>query len=603
MIRLIKALYERRLAEADNERVRLKSEAKLFREASNLVTERPDTGGWLKLNANDQEKGLDQSNHLEMIRKAREFYRFDPNARAALSTMVHYIMGRGLTITPKSDDPMVWYIWREFWTSPRNKMEIKQFELIRRPLRDGELFIEDFSDTRDESTGVLVSTGKTTIRFIDPLLVRSDDSARAKSQDQTLQNGVNTDPEDVEQVISYTVQSRADKSKFRTIPASRVQHIKLNVDSDQKRGETQLLPIMKLLKQYDQWLENRIILNKMRSAIVLIRKVEGTPGEVAQIAANPPTASNPSGTNTKQNFRGGSILTAGKGVSYEMLGPNLQASDAKEDGRNIKVSMAGGTNLPEYIFGDASNQNYASSLIAESPMVKAVQFWQIFFEFAVKQLYRKVIQNAVDGGLLDAPSDEEFIARLQSVRAIKEFTGGNPQDSLSKAQDAKAARAAQAPKELTPKEQALAELMPDGKLETPSEIFFGCDMSWPEIVHRDLKGHVEALQLARINGWIADPTACGALGYDYGEEVRKQRQVEEEAAKTGNPLLGTPVGGGSVADAAAMDAEMQDVLNQLSPDERDQVLNSKDPAEVARIMAKHATAVGAAAGNGNGGQG
>jgi len=567
MIRLIKAVYERAVSSMEVERSRAAAEARIISEASNIVVDRPDRDGWHRLfSVNDREKGLSQSDQLEMIRKARQFYATDPNGRAALGTMVHYIMGRGLTITPKSKDPEVWYIWQEFWTSPRNRMALRQFEIPLRSLRDGELFMEFFD--QDEQGN---KTGKTTIRFIDPLMVRAEDSKLAPIS-QTLNNGVNTDPEDVEKVLSYTVRKRENENEFRQVSAENVVHIKLNVDSDQKRGETQLLPIMKLIKHYDQWLENRIILNKIRSAIVLVRKVEAaTPSELSSLAATLPAASTPATESRKKNIRGGTILTAGPGVSYEMLSPNLNAADAKEDGRNIKTSMAAGMNLPEYVFGDASNANYASSLIAESPMVKAIQYWQIFFEHWFSAIYRKVIQSAVDAGVLAAPNDDEFISRLRKIRDIKE------QDEEG---------------EPSRRQQAIAELMPEGRLESPSEIFFGCDMSWPEIVHRDLKGHIEALSIARQNGWVADPTASSAIGFDYDEEVRKQRMIEAEASRTGNPLLGKSEG--DIGDDFEMDAEMEDILSGLGPEERDAVLKARDPREVVRIMTKRKAAAAAA---------
>jgi hypothetical protein len=310
-----------------------------------------------------------------------------------------------------------------------------------------------------------------------------------------------------------------------------------------------------------------------------------------------PTARNPSNESKKQNIRGGTILTAGPGVKYDMLSANINATDAKEDGRNIKLSMAAALNMPEYIFGDASNANYASSLIAESPFVKAIQYWQLFFEYYFAQIFRRVIENAVKGGLLEEPSDEEFINKLKTIRDIKEdapppagqAAGGQASDDEGDpagSEDPNDKRSA--------RDKALAELMPDGKLETPTEVFYGCDMDWPEIIHRDMKQHVDALTIARQNGWLADSTATSALGYDYPEEVRKQRQIEEEAAQAGNPLLGKQQG--DISDDGNMDAEMQDALNSMTPEERNQIMNAKNPSEVFKIMSKKQTAAAAAAG-------
>jgi len=597
MIKLIKSIYQRKLAEEVNLTTALKSETRIMKEASQLVTDRPDKDGWARMfQANDQEKGMVQSTQLEMIRKAREFARFDPNARAALSTLLNYVMGRGISITPKADDPMVWYVWREFWTAQRNKMDLKQFEIIFRSLRDGELFIEFFDEApAEEGSTEKKKTGKATVRFVDPLLVRAKDENNTSATSQTINNGIVTDPNDVEKVIKYTVQNRTNPQDFRDVPAEKMLHIKINVDSDQKRGETQLLSIMEMIKHYQQWLLNRILLNKMRSAIVLVKKITGTAAEVASMAATLPTARNPATESKKQNIRGGTIITAGPGVEYEMINANINANDVKEDGRNIKLNMAAGTNLPEYVFGDASNANYSSSLIAESPFVKAIQYWQVFYQFYFAQIYRMVIQIAVDGGVLEAPSDDEFINQLKTVRTMQE--AGNP---FAKKKDAAADPNADPnadpkpddanPDEKNPadtrseKQKAMAELMPNGKMETPTETFFGCDMQWPEIVHRDMKLHTDALTEARQNGWIADSTACSALGFDYGEEVRKQRQIEEEAAQVGNPLLGKQAG--DISDDGNMDAEMQDALNSMSPEDRNQVMNAKSPQDVFKIMQK-----------------
>lgn len=593
MIRLIKSMYEAAVARRENETTQLTADSRIMKEASEIVTDRPDKDGWVRLfQTNDREKGLLQSNQLEMVRKAREFYRFDPNARAALSTMLNYIMGRGLAITPKANDTMVWYVWREFWTAQRNKMDIKQFEIVLRSLRDGEIFIEFF----DEGEGGK-KTGKATVRFVDPLLVRAKAADQVADNNAQIQNGVVTDPEDAEKVLSYSVQSRIDQGVYRSIPAARMIHIKINVDSDQKRGETQLLPIMNMIRHYEQWLDNRIILNKMRSAIVLIKKVEGTALDVANLAKTLPTARNPSNQQKKMNFRGGSVITEGPGVTYRMESPNINAGDVKEDGRNIKLNMAAGTNLPEYVFGDASNANYSSSLIAESPFVKAVQFWQCFYQFYFAQIYRKVIEIAVEGGVLEAPNDDEFLSKLQAVRTMQE-ADAPPEPATAKG-------APEPPDKDTPemsaKEKAMAEIMPDGKMETPSDVFYGCDMQWPEIVHRDIKLHTDALTEARQNGWIADSTACAALGYDYAEEVRKQRTIEEEAEQLANPLLGKKPG--DISDDGNMDSEMQDALNAMSPEDRNTVMNAKTPQEVMKAMAKanKATATASAAsGNGNG---
>jgi len=577
MIQTIKKYFEAKQKVFETQIQESDSISKMIKETADIVSERPTDGGWTRMDqVTDREKGHLQGNQLEMLRSARNAYRWDSMGRASIQTMVNYIMGKGIAISPKSDDPMAWWVWREFWSCERNKMELKQFEIVMRLFRDGEVFIR-FYDKDDEGK----ATGKTTIRLIDPLLVRNPagDGRQAPSgfNGKTTKSGIEHDSNDVEKVIRYWVMSNSDSNEFYSVPAEEMLHLKIFADSDQKRGETFIQPVMKMLKQYNLWLENRILLNKMRTAIVMIKKVTGTPSQVSSMANTVANASNVrAGDTKKEQIRGGSVVVANPGVDYQMQSPNINASDVKDDGREMKLNIAGGLNLPEYVFGDASNANYASTLVAEAPFVKSIEYWQITLEYWYKQIYKKVIEFAVNGNILEAPDDKEFMRRLKRINDLQE-----QEDSDD---------------DLSPKEKELKSLMPDGKMETPSEIFFGCDIQWPEIVHRDTKAFTEALQLARTSGWVSDQTASSALGWDFSEEVRKQKTIEDEAKKVGNPLLGIKSDEEKDGDTDdRMDNEINDVISNLTDDERKELLAKTNPQEIVDMMT-------AKSGQNNGGQ-
>lgn len=538
MIRLIKNIYHNLNSKLELQSMENDKLTRLVSEASDIVLDKPTEGGFVKIEEQDLQKGHVEQTQMEMVKTARKFYRSDPNARAILDTLTHYIMGKGLSITPKAKNPMAWYVWREFWTADRNKMFIRQFEIPLRLFRDGEVFIHCMDKDSDGN-----ATGKTTIRFIDPLQVKNPSTIN--SLDNTTRSGIETDPEDVETITGYWVQSRNKTDKFEKLPPEEVIHLKIYADSDQRRGETLLQAVASMFTHYKQWLDNRIILNKMRTAIVMIRKITGTPSQVQQVVDGTPNATNVrSGETKKVNIRGGTILNANPGVSYEMLSPNINAQDVKEDGRNIKLNIAAGTQIPEYIFGDASNANYSSTMISEAPFVKAIEYWQIFLEFLFQQLFKKVMNNAVKAGILEAPSDDDFLRKLKGIGPLSE------QEVVDDTQNAQ--------------NKKLAEIMPEGKMETPTEIFYGVDVQWPEIIHRNIKELTDALMVARTNGWIADPTCSNVLGYDYNEEVRKQKQAKDNADVAGNPLMGIEPG----QEDDDMAAEQQDLMGSLTPEEK-----------------------------------
>ena len=81
----------------------------------------------------------------------------------------------------------------------------------------------------------------------------------------------------------------------------------------------------------------------------------------------------------KFRFQPGMVLDASN-VDYEFIAPSLQARDVSEDGRNIRLSFSAMTGLPEFMTsGDASNSNYASTMVAEGPGIREFEDWIDFF--------------------------------------------------------------------------------------------------------------------------------------------------------------------------------------------------------------------------------
>jgi hypothetical protein len=90
-----------------------------------------------------------------------------------------------------------------------------------------------------------------------------------------------------------------------------------------------------------------------------------------------------------------------------------------------------------------------------------------------------------------------------------------------------------------------------------------------------------------MSGWLSDSTASQILGYDYSEEVRKQKQVDEQAKQVGNPLLGIkPEDAEAEDDEEDMDREMEDLLKGLTPEQRQAVLNAKNAEDMQDAILK-----------------
>src|SRR6185295_8934076 len=92
------------------------------------------------------------------------------------------------------------------------------------------------------------------------------------------------DPEDAEIITGFKVWQAAGPYRPQIavdeVPPEEMLFWK-NSTPEEDRGEPPLLAVMRPCKWYNDWLENRVMLNRYRSAVVLFKKIiSGTPSKV-----------------------------------------------------------------------------------------------------------------------------------------------------------------------------------------------------------------------------------------------------------------------------------------------------------------------------------
>jgi capsid protein len=207
--------------------------------------------------------------------------------------------------------------------------------------------------------------------------------------------GIETAPGNVELPLAYHV---VVDDQSERVPAERMLHTKIGVDANVKRGVSIFLPVIDALKRFQGWLDTELIHRKMAASIVWVRKHENShPAAVvaAADAAATGTSTIAGETLRRLKIRPGSIIDA-QGFDLQSLSPNTHFDDAAILGRMILLSIAAGTGLPEFMLSaDASNANYASTLVAEGPAVRHFAAWQTFFTGQWRKLFRLVVNEAV----------------------------------------------------------------------------------------------------------------------------------------------------------------------------------------------------------------
>jgi hypothetical protein len=349
------------------------------------------------------------------------FWRLHPQGRGILRNFVRFIIGRQfkidfddqqygkwnddrtkILVSDNEDDVLVTKLaWTEF--ELRNQFTNRRKEIILRTFRDGEALIRRF-----------VVNGRVLIRFVEPEKMET-----TKTEGVVLESDV--DPNDpimpfyigkatkIELGIEYVATDRETVIAYHfgdeRVPAKDVIHTKAFADSNDLRGIPLLEVVAKTLTNYEQWEHYRIVLNKIRTAVALVRKVEGTAQQARSIIEGRTPTRAPISGKVPQTpagmreamFNAGTILTPGPGVTYDFMSPKLDARDAGEDGRRILLSASAGVGLPEQLVtGDYSNSNYSSSVEGRTPAVREWEDWQDFFDPVFKKIVEWVIDAAVE---------------------------------------------------------------------------------------------------------------------------------------------------------------------------------------------------------------
>jgi hypothetical protein len=280
-----------------------------------------------------------------------------------------------------------------------NRWQARQQEIVRRVDRDGEALLRFFVD----------GAGMTRVRFIEPDQIVTP---AALAADPSASFGIQTDAEDVETVVGYYVDGEF-------VDAGEVQHRRANVDFNVKRGLPLYTPVRKNLRRAEKLLRNMSIVAEIQSAIALIRKHRGASRSGIEhfVAADADaTATNSLSGRTRHysQYGPGTILDAPAGLEYDFPARGLDAASFVGILQAELRAIAARLVMPEFMFtSDASNANYASTMVAEGPAMKMFERLQASTIEQDRAVMWRVVDNAVSAGRL--PQDVRTLIEIQII--------------------------------------------------------------------------------------------------------------------------------------------------------------------------------------------
>ncbi|HEY4232614.1 MAG TPA: phage portal protein [Lacipirellulaceae bacterium] len=275
----------------------------------------------------------------------------------------------------------------------------RQQEFVRRIDRDGEAFLRFFVDRQ----------GTTRVRFIEPDQIVTPP---ALSTDPSASFGIQTDPLDVETVLGYYVDGQL-------VDAGEVQHRRSNVDLNVKRGLPLYTPVRKNLRRAEKLLRNMSVVAEIQSAIALIRKHRGVSRSgVEQFVADGAVTGvsdpgyNSGRTRNFSQYGPGTILDAPAGLEYDFPVTSIDAASYVAVLQAELRAIAARLVMPEFMFtADASNANFASTMVAEGPAIRMFERLQAGMVEQDRAVLWRVVDNAVAAGQL--PINVREIVEIQ----------------------------------------------------------------------------------------------------------------------------------------------------------------------------------------------
>lgn len=322
------------------------------------------------------------NDRLDLLHQSLEAWQTNPLARRIVELTSQYVVGGGIRI--QCAHPANQVFLESWWSHPLNNLDIRCTEWCDELTRSGELFIVVSSDP----------VGMSYLRAIPAVQI---ETIRCREND-------------LEQEIEYIEYPASGETEGRRwnawqeasggVPALPFQpvmrHYAINRPVGTQRGESDLVPMLRWLARYSNWLEDRVRLNRYRQAFLY--QVQASFTNEAERAARQ-TALNAAAPNP------GSILVTDESETWSVIQPNLASQEAGEDGLAIKRMIAAGAGVPLHFLAEPEGATRTTAESAGGPTFRRFEQRQRFFLSMLHDLARIAL---IRRAKVDASIDPAF---------------------------------------------------------------------------------------------------------------------------------------------------------------------------------------------------
>ncbi len=344
---------------------------------------------WRRLSDNWYQKDVIPSTYLELHNACYEAYNANPLAFAIIEITTSFVLGKGVTVAASL--PEVQRVLMDFWHDPDNHMETRVYALCTELALYGEQFIRFF---------VNPYSGRVKIRQIDPSII----------------DEIETDPDDIETILRFHRRpvgpSATQAGDPASISPSKSQNFEgewfqagsemmqfcINKVSNAKRGKSDLATLLPWLRRYKDWLTDRVRINKYKGAFLWDVQLTGADRKTIERKkaeySYPPEP--------------GTVIIHNEAEHWTAIKPEINANEAAEDGRALKLMVAVGCQLPEHFLSDGSNGTRATAAEMSLPTLLKFQRRQRMLKYIVRAILDRVLLEARKTGEIKDGTDTSY---------------------------------------------------------------------------------------------------------------------------------------------------------------------------------------------------
>jgi hypothetical protein len=317
----------------------------------------------------------------ENLDDALDAWRSNPLARRIVSLCTDYVVGPGIVL--RSEVEWVQKFVAEFWSL--NRMHERMYDWCDELTRAGELFVVVRTDPVSGASFVRSMPAV----WIDQVETDVDDYERETQYHQSavaLQNaqGAVASGSRVDDGLGGRWWAAASEDQVNTEQV--MLHYTINRPVGCVRGSSDLQPLLPWLRRYRDWLENRVRLNKFKTAFLWDVTVQGRPGQAEALR--------------KKRFRyktppePGSIIVHDDAETWNAVSPKIEAWDASADGKAIRLMVAAGAGIPLHFLAEGESATKATAAEMGDPTYRHYYRRQLMFGEMLKRLITVAIRRA-----------------------------------------------------------------------------------------------------------------------------------------------------------------------------------------------------------------